>query len=71
MTAAVAETAGRSNDVFRDHRGLVCVVDRIRGCHIVERRDADAAPPADAGRPPQSKSSLRDGAAIVPLRAGC
>ena len=71
MTAAVTETAGRSNDVFRDHRRLVCVVDRIRGRHIVERRDADTTPPADAGRPPQRKSSLRDSAAIVPLRAGC
>jgi hypothetical protein len=26
-----------SNDVFRDHRGLVYVIDRIRGFHIVER----------------------------------
>ena len=26
-----------SNDVFRDHRGLVYVLDRIRGFHIVER----------------------------------
>jgi hypothetical protein len=26
-----------SNDVFRDHRGLVYVIDRVRGFHIVER----------------------------------
>jgi hypothetical protein len=26
-----------SNDVFRDQRGLVYVIDRVRGFHIVER----------------------------------
>jgi hypothetical protein len=26
-----------SNDVFRDQRGLVYVIDRVRGLNIVER----------------------------------
>jgi hypothetical protein len=26
-----------SNDVFRDRRGLVYVIDRVRGFHVVER----------------------------------
>jgi hypothetical protein len=31
------ETRVCSNDVFRDQRGLVYVLDRVRGFHIVER----------------------------------
>jgi hypothetical protein len=34
---APGETRVCSNDVFRDARGLVYVIDRVRGFHIVER----------------------------------
>jgi hypothetical protein len=37
MRSWPSSTAQPRNDVFQDDRGLVYLVDRVRGMHIVER----------------------------------